>query len=326
VKKIWKYSLLLAGVLAAAAAMNQLMDQPGQGVFYRVSGGKNPMYLLGSIHVGSKEMYPMAASIRSAIDNADVLVFECDTTSAEAQAVTAQMMKNDEPLSSLISKSCYAQLEKAAEKLGYSMASFEYLKPWAVTSTLTVAAAAREMDAGNSRTASALGVENMVRKQAGSKTIAYLETAYEQLELMEAFSPALQEYLLSSACSAVLEPGHSAGMDEDVDQWPDWWREGNAQAFADSYQRSMSKETSPELAQEYHQSLVVARNRQMTQKLRAMLESEEAHSCVVTVGLMHLVLPEDSIITMLMDMGYLVEQITDETFLAPSRNIDILCQ
>ncbi len=308
-KNIWKYSLLLAGVLAAAVAVNQLSDQSGQGIFYRVSGGKNTMYLLGSIHVGSKEMYPMPAAIRTALDNADVMVFECDTTSAEARMTTAQMMKSDVPLSAVISKSCYERLEQAAEKLGYSMDSFEYLKPWAVTSTLTVAAAAQEMDAGNSRTAAALGVENMVRKQADKHEIAYLETAAEQLGLMEAFSPELQDYLLSSACSAVLEPGQSSGMDEDVDLWPEWWREGNAQAFADSYLRSMLKEISPELAQEYHQSLVVARNRQMVQKLQAMLEGEEVRSYVVTVGLMHLVLPEDSIITMLSDMGYCVEQI-----------------
>ena len=308
-KKTWKYSLLLAGVLAAAAVVNQLTEQPGQGIFYRVSGGKNTMYLLGSIHVGSKEMYPMADAICAAIGNADVLVFECDTASAQARTVTAQMMKSDAPLSSVVSSSCCEKLEKAAEKIGYSMETFEQMKPWAVTSTLTVAAAAQEMNAKSSASASALGVENMVRKEACNQTIVYLETAAEQLELMEAFSPSLQEYLLSSACDAVLKTESASGSDEDVDQWPEWWRMGNAQAFADSYQRSMDNETSPEMAQEYHQSLVVSRNRLMAQKLRSMIESDEPHSYMVTIGLMHLVLPQDSVITMLQDMGYRVEQI-----------------
>lgn len=308
-KRIWKYSLLMAGVLAAAVAAHQLTQPQSQGIFYRVSGGKNEMYLLGSIHVGSREMYPMSNAIQNALKRADMLVFECDTTSPEAMAATAQMMKNDEPLSAKVSPACYEQLEKAAEKLGYAMASFENLKPWAVTSTLTVAAAAEEMDAGSSKAASSLGVENMVRRQAEDKSIIYLETAAEQLGLMEAFSPALQEYLLLSACQAVLNPDGVTGTDEDIELWPEWWREGNAQAFADSYTLGLTKETSPELAKEYHRSLMTMRNQQMAQKLHQMLESDDAHSYVVTVGLMHLVLPDDSIIAELQSMGYSVEQI-----------------
>lgn len=308
-KRIWKYSLLMAGVLAAAVAAHQLTQTQSQGIFYRVSGGKNEMYLLGSIHVGSRNMYPMSDNIQKTLKKADVLVFECDTASPEAMAITAQMMQSAEPLSANISPACYEQLEKAAEKLGYSMASFENWKPWAVTSTLTVAAAAEEMDMGSSRTASALGVENMVRRQAGDKSIAYLETAAEQLGLMETFSPALQEYLLLSACQAVLNPDEVTGTDEDIELWPEWWREGNAQAFADSYMIGLTKETSPELAQEYHRSLMTTRNHKMAQKLHQMLESDDAHSYVVTIGLMHLVLPDDSIIAELQSMGYSVEQI-----------------
>ena len=307
-RKLWKYSLLMAGVLAAAVAAQQIAQDPGHGIFYRVSGGKSEMFLLGSIHVGNKEMYPMCAAIQKALRNADTLVFECDTTSQEAQAMTAQMMQNDKPLSACIGSDCYEQLQKAAGELGYSMASFEQMKPWAVTSTLTVAAAAREMESGSSRAASALGVENMVRRQANGKEIAYLETAAEQLGLMENFSPALQEYLLESACKAILEPENVTGTDEDIDLWPDWWRDGNAQAFAASYTNGLSKEASPELAREYHAALMTTRNRQMAQKLCNMLESEN-HSYVVTVGLMHLVLPEDSIIRELQSMGYTVEQI-----------------
>ena len=310
-KKKWTYSLLMAGVLAAAVAAQQLASDPGQGIFYRVSGGRNEMFLLGSIHAGSREMYPMSAKIRNAIRKADTMVFECDTTSAEAQQVTAQLMKSDTPLAEVISQSCYGGLEQAAEKLGYSMASFETLKPWAVTSTLTLAAAAQEMESGSSKAASALGVENMVRRQSGGKQILYLETAEEQLGLMEGFSPALQEYLLDSACQAVLDPENVSGTDADVEYWPAWWKEGNAQAFADSYLLGLTQEASPDLAQEYHQTLMTGRNRRMAQSLQTMLESSEPHSYFVTVGLMHLVLPGDSAIAELEAMGYQIEQIKD---------------
>ena len=310
-KKKWTYGLLMAGVLAAAVAAQQLAQGSSQGIFYRVSGGKNEMYLLGSIHAGSKEMYPMSADIREAIRKADILVFECDTTSPEAQQTTARLMKSEVPLSDAISQPCYSKLEQAAEKLGYSMTSFENLEPWAVTSTLTLAAAAQEMESGSSKTASALGVENMVRRQSNGKQILYLETAEEQLGLMEGFSHALQEYLLDSACQTVLDPENVSGTDADVEHWPEWWKEGNAQAFADSYLLGLTKETSPDLAREYHQALMTGRNRRMAQHLQTMLENDEPHSYFATVGLMHLVLPGDSVIAELEAMGYQIEQIKE---------------
>jgi len=308
-KKIWTFSLLVAGVFAAAIAAQQLNQTPGQGIFYRVSGGKNEMYLLGSIHVGSKEMYPMAKEILDAINKADVIVFECDTTSSEAQASTARMMKSEIRLSERIGPACLEKVEQAAKKLGYSMEILEKMDPWAVTSMITVAAAADEMEAGSSKTASAFGVENMVRKEIKNQRVTYLETAEEQLGLMEAFSPELQEYLLSSACDAVLDPEKKSASDQDVDRWPDWWKEGNARAFADSYIRGMSGEASPELANEYHQSLLVRRNQHMAQNLQQMLEEGENKKILAVVGLMHLVLPEDSIISELEALGYSTEQI-----------------
>lgn len=310
-KKKWTYGLLMAGVLAAAVAAQQLAQGTSQGIFYRVSGGKNEMFLLGSIHAGSREMYPMSSAIRSAIQSADCMVFECDTASPEAQQTMARLMKSEQPLASRISPECYGKLERTANKLGYPMASFEHLDPWAVTSTLTVAAAAQEMESGSSKAASALGVENMIRRQSGGKQVLYLETVEEQLVLMENFSPALQEYLLDSACQAVLDPENVSGMDADVEHWPVWWKEGNAQAFAESYLLGLTKETSPDLAQEYHQALMTGRNRRMAQNLKNMLESDAPNRYFVTVGLMHLVLPGDSVSAELESMGYQIEQIKE---------------
>ena len=308
-KKRWTLGLLVAGALAAAVTAVQLARPESKGIFYRVTGGKNDMFLIGSIHVGSREMYPMSSEILNAIDNADVLVFECDTTSIEAQNATARLMTSAIPLSERVSSVCLEQVKKAAEKLGYSMEYLEMLDPWAVTSMMSVATAASEMDSGSSRTATSLGVENMVRKRVENQSTAYLETVEYQLGLLEDFSPELQEYLLMSACQALLEPDGIQGMDQDIEMWPVWWHDGNAQAFADSYRKGLEKEASPLLAREYHQSLLVRRNRHMALKLQQMLEDDENQRYVVVVGLMHLVLPDDSMIAELQAMGYQVEQI-----------------
>lgn len=295
--------LLSAAVLAVAL----FPREESTGILYRVSGGKQDMYLLGSIHVGSKEMYPFGAAVQKALKEAEALVFECDTQSSSASEQTAQLMCYEEgdSLAKHVSEACMEDVRKVAQKLDYDARSFEQLKPWAVTSLLSMDTLSAEMGTRDVHEAAALGVETAVRRYAGNRPVVYLETVQEQLLLLDSFSLELQEHLLSSACSAILEP--EKAVDEELEKWPVWWKNGDAQAFADSYLAGLEKEEEPELAKEYHDALITARNRSMAQKLQKLLEGE--NSCFVTVGLMHLVLPKDSIIAELEAMGYQVEKI-----------------
>lgn len=308
-KKIWRCGLLMAGVLAAAVVGHQAMQTESNGIFYRISGGKSTVYLLGSIHVGARDMYPMSKNIRSALQASDTVVFECDTSGEDAQNASARLMKSEVDLEERVTPECLRLVEQAARKLGYSMETLRKLDPWAITSMITVAAAADEMNGGNKKLASVYGVENMVRKQMENQKVEYLETAEEQLGLMEKFSPELQEYLLVSACRTLLESSNVNEQKNHMEKWPIWWKEGNAQAFAESYLREMEDETAPELAREYHQALLSERNHRMAEKLCQMLENDQERQYFVVVGLMHLVLENDSILCELEDAGYCVEKI-----------------
>lgn len=285
---------LCVGGLGAAG----LMRQESLGILYRVTGGKNDWYILGSIHVGGRGMYPLGRSVRQAMEQADVLLFECDTQSEEAQAETAALMACPEggDLFDRIGADCQEQVRRAAEKAGYSLDALRSLKPWAVTSMLSLKAAAQSMG-GNQP-----GVETMVRRGAGQKQIAYLETNAEQLNTLESFSPELQEYLLQSACREVLGDSPSGSQ---VESWPRWWADGDAQAFAASYVQEQQEE--PELAAEYHEALITRRNKRMAERLEPWLRGDQ--SGLVTVGLMHLVLPGDSLLSELEAMGYTVQKV-----------------
>ena len=298
---------LLALLLAAGICAAAMLQPQSTGVLYRVTSGENEMYLLGSIHIGSRKMYPFSRSIRDAMKNAELMVFECDTASDEAAAATAAMMccTDGESLADLISQTVMEKVEKTAQKAGYDPTAIKTMKPWAVTSLLSMETLSAEMGTKDVHQASALGVENQVRKQMGKKPAVYLETVEEQLALMDSFSPELQEYLLSSVCDTILQPQEA--LDEDLKNWPQWWAEGNAQAFAASYLKGMKEESEPALAQEYHQTLITQRNERMAAKLHSLLESGER--CFVTVGLMHLALPEDSILAHLQALGCQVEKI-----------------
>ena len=288
---------------AALGGCSTETEAPCTGICYRVSGGKNTAYLLGSIHVGNDRMKRFGASVTAAMDASDVFVFECDAQSDQARQTIAEMMKAKELLKEQVSADTYALLCQAAEKVGTPVARFDGLRPWAVTSQLSTQTAAIQLGVGNAGTALALGVEEQVRAKTKGKETVWLETAEEQLSVLDGFSQALQEELLKSACQLIVDPKAT-----DLGEWPDWWLKGDAEAFARAYAKE-NELADPALTKEYHDGLVTERNKKMAQRLSQLLEGEEPHTYFATIGLLHLVLPEDSVLWELERMGYTVEKL-----------------
>ena len=304
-KTIWKRFACMAVALVSPALLCSCEEKtPVQGICYRIAGGRNPMVILGSIHVGSPEMEPYGQHILDAMAQADSFVFECENNSPDAAAQSLALMTlSTGTLQENVTTDLWLLLEEACKQANLRLDALSGYKPWAVTSMLTTAAAAREMGARSSRQAVSQGVEQEVISRVGNRDIRYLETAAAQLSLMDSFSPALQEALLRQSCQAIPEPQETSSLS----QWPLWWRNGDTESFANEYAQDHS--LPPELMQEYHLALVTSRNRQMAERLAHMLEEESPHSFFVTIGLMHLVLPGDSVLHELEQMGYTVERL-----------------
>lgn len=305
----WKWTLLLAevtGLLLGAVSCTEAAE-PCRGILYRVTGGKNEMMILGSIHVGNDRMSRFGDALQQALKEADCFVFECDTASQEAQTVIAEMMAAEQPLGEVLSAETYALLEQTAQKCGIAMDRLNRLRPWAVTSALSSQAAAAELGTGSARSALRQGVEERVQKYIGKKPVHYLETAREQLEIMDGFSPALQDAMVRSICQQILYPEETGST---LSQWPEWWAEGETEPFVQAYEAE-NDFAEQALTEEYYQGLITRRNRRMAEGLRALLEDGDGEKIFVTVGLLHLVLPEDSILGELKAMGYQVEQVLE---------------
>lgn len=307
-KKGLKAMLICAVGLAAGLSLTgcaaREQAEPSVGLCYRVTGGKNEMVILGSIHVGNEEMNRFGTHITDAMSAADTFVFECDNDSADAKKDIQELTAALTPLCELISPEAYAMLGEVCEKQGYSLERFDAMRPWAVISTLSTQTAAAELGVKNAAKALSMGVESTVRSHARGKSLVYLETAREQLSILDGFSPALQDAMLKSACELILHPKETS-----LDEWPAWWRDGDAEKFAAAYGEENDL-TDASLAKEYHDRLVTERNQKMARRLQALLEGGEAHSYFVTVGLLHLALPDDSVLRELEALGYGVERMT----------------
>src|SRR5260370_16176173 len=85
---------LLGGLVAAAQLMAQdatvsPTPAPKRSMFWKVSSGEHVAYLLGSIHFGSKDMYPLPKEIEDAFDRSAVLLVGADLNHLDLQKMKA---------------------------------------------------------------------------------------------------------------------------------------------------------------------------------------------------------------------------------------------
>lgn len=299
--------ILLAALVCTLSAMRR---EGSKGILYRVWGNGATAYLLGSIHIGTADMHPFGDALQEAMAEADVFVFESDTELdfALARLQVRQTLPEGTTLRDALGDELYGDVTAACKELRINAASLEQSLLWAVINSLALYSSAAEIGAGNVRKAVSLGVEATVRQyaQQHAKPFAYLETIDEIADTMESFSDDLTRYLLQEEIDLTLrrKPGDA---EETVNQWPAWWRDGNAEAFRAYYSQSFDA-ADERLYLEYHEKLVAGRNALMAGRLDEILR--QGGTYFVTVGLLHLIPEDDSILTRLRDMGYTVELLT----------------
>ncbi len=100
-KTCW-LSLVLAGLVLAApmAAQAPRLPLPApaaakKALFWKVSSGENVGYLLGSIHLGSKNMYPLAKEVEDAFERSTALIVEVDINRVDQQGMQAMIFPRD---------------------------------------------------------------------------------------------------------------------------------------------------------------------------------------------------------------------------------------
>src|SRR5712691_218618 len=73
-------------------AADPVIDTTHKLFFWKVTGSPGVVYLLGTIHVGKTELYPLAAIIENSFGQADVLVTEADLVEAQDPARLLKML------------------------------------------------------------------------------------------------------------------------------------------------------------------------------------------------------------------------------------------
>ncbi|MNO63142.1 TraB family protein [compost metagenome] len=276
------------------------------GLFWKVTNKGNTLYLLGSIHIGIPEMYPFQKNIKDAFEESESLWVEANLLSSDQETMAyfqqLQLYNDGTTLKDHISKETYEKLQKLTTKLNMPANSFDTIKPWAITTSLSLLSLLNSPDEISQ--ASTLGVDMYLLTSAmlSGKPIHELEGIKLQGDILSNVTPEQQEKELNQMLDALLdESTDELNLPEEFKKAQLQWAKGDLDAFSKSFLISGSANDSPE-----SQRLLGDRDKNMANKLAELLEAEGESTHFVVVGAAHFV-TKDMVLDQLKKKGYTVE-------------------
>ena len=266
---------------------------------WKVTGPKGVVYLLGTIHAGKADFYPLPSIIEDSFKKADTLIEEVDISEpAEAARVQQGLIEdgsyaNGDTITNHLSKATRSHLEAYLKKGGLPEPAIAHMRPWLVSMLVELV----ELKRMGFDPSYGLDRHFLDEARQSHKPIGALEDAGFQLKLFSSLPAELQDRLLLSSLV-------------DAEQWADSfdlllraWQSGHAAAMQEVITSDARKY--PQL-KPLMTKLLDDRNTAMAAKIEQFLQTQESY--FVAVGAGHLV-GDQGILSQLRRKNFTVEQL-----------------
>lgn len=284
---------LVALAFGAASAQADLAPPPQDSpAIWRVTGGAADVYLFGSIHLLPPDVRWRTPELEAAMEKAQIVVLEADVDAdpGAMQGLVARLglLPQGETLRAIIPEAVRTDLERTLAAMQMPPQAMDPMRPWLASVTLSVQFFAQQ---GYDP---ARGVDRLVGDwaKANGRTLAYLETAEEQLDIFARLSREEEVQLLAVTLEQIRDTPDLA------DKMLAAWRSGDLAGLEEVMNAGFDK--TPAL----RDALLRARHERWLPQIRTMMESGRPH--LVVVGAAHLAGP-DSVVAMLRAQGIAVE-------------------
>ena len=277
--------------VAAVAALAIASAAKAEPAMWVIKDDDSTIYLLGTIHILRPNTVWQTPRIKSAIAESTELWLELAGADAETASLLGKYgLDAKKPLSARLKPEQKERVLKTAERYSFPPHLLEPMKPWYAAMTLTMLPLFK---AGYNPNA---GVEMILTVQAkaeGDKLVG-LETAEEQLQMMNGLSEADQVALLMQTVGDIEE-----GLAE-IEKLIEAWNEGDTNHLAQEFVTEMKRE-----APSLYQRIFVARNQRWSEQIAGLLKGSGVQ--FIAVGAGHLVGP-DSVQQLLLKKGIKAER------------------
>lgn len=292
-------------------------DAGSRGLLWKVTNGKNTLYLLGTVHVDRSNVYPFHKSLRAALASAQTVIFELDFNDQEGLAEFAAMQTYSDgtTLKDHISPELYASTVQVFADLGMSEEAVAAYKPWALANSLMSLATQDETTTG-----APMAIDLYLNSAAvnAGKQIDAVETYAFQGGIFDTLSPEYQEAYLAGYVNLALIDDTLEMTEEQkkelqeameyqekqMDAMMETWKAGDAAAFEEIFDKAAVLESTDEL----NSRLFTDRDPNMIEYAAKLLEREGENTFFLAVGAGHMVDP-GGIVGGLRALGYTVEEL-----------------
>jgi len=263
---------------------------------WRVQSKGTTVYLLGSIHLLKKDVYPLSRTIESAFEKSDVLAVEADVNDTSRldlqKLMESAFYPGNDNLEKHVSGKTFDLIKEETAKAGLPMELVYNQRPWFLGLTLE---STELMKSGYDPN---YGIDkHFLSKAEGRKKISELESLDYQVNLLAGLNDEEQELFLLYTLRELKILVH------EVDKLVAAWKSGAVEKMEATMTKSLAEDRR---FYAIYDNLIYRRNRNMAQKIEGYLKTNGTY--FVVVGAAHL-LGDKGIIQLLKDKGYSVEQL-----------------
>jgi hypothetical protein len=297
-KRRSKLSRILSALILVSLVIfvRDTLSQSQKNFLWKIQSKTSTVYVLGSLHLAKKEIYPLNQKIENAFDQSDSLVVEANVNDIKKidiqKLMESAFYPANDALEKHVSPETFEWVKKETDGLGIPLELLNKQKPWFLAMTLVSLESIKLGLDPN------LGIDKyFLSKAEGKKKILELESLEYQISLLSGFSDNDQELFLIYT----LKDLHV--MEEELSPLIQAWVSGDAQGMESILTRSVSED---KRLSAIFEKLIYERNRKMVSKIEDYLKAKETYFVIVGAG--HLV-GSQGIIKLLGGKGYLIEQL-----------------
>ena len=292
-RRLTVIALLAAIAVCASSSAQSTQARSAKSFLWKVQSGANVLYLAGSVHALTADVYPLNPAFERAFQEADTLIEEIDLDQSGLltlgpMLLSKGMYQDGRTFDKVVSKDTVALVMKRLQG-PITLEMIQPMKPWMVMLMLTA------MQVQQAGLDTSLGLDKYFfdKAAASKKTVVGLETAESQIDRFDRMPEALQEQLLRSSLEDI------DAQNRELATIVGAWQRGDAVTLERTLLGGFKKYPAA------YTSLLVERNNNWMPQLEKCLV--RVKPCLVVVGAAHLVGP-DGLLALLQRKGYRVEQ------------------
>ena len=284
-------------LITTACSSQDTTDTSGKLFIWKISSETTHVYLLGSVHIASQDLYPLDNTIEDAFNSASYLVVEVNTNNL-TQAYATQLLleygtyPEGDGFKKHVPEELYNKLDDYFAKYGMAMALLNDYKPFVIYNLMSqymLESLGYKIDYG-------IDLYFMDKAEESDKSILELETPEFQMHLL---SSVPDENIIVAMQYDIDNPETGKYLEDLFNAWSD----GDVAAMETIVFEALVEE--PDMAS-YYEIMYDQRNFNMSQKIAEYLADDGVY--FIVVGAAHLV-GESGLLNLLSNMGYEVEQL-----------------